>query len=83
MITFCTAGTMQSFGVYQNYYTLVSLTEHPPSDISWIGSLQGCFMFGGGIISGQLFDKGYFRHLIGFGSLLFLFSCVQILYVVV
>ncbi|KAF5360004.1 hypothetical protein D9758_007617 [Tetrapyrgos nigripes] len=74
MITFVTAGCMQSFGVYQNYYTLVSLTDHPPSDISWIGSLQGGLMFGLPIISGQLFDKGYFRHLIGYGSLLQVFS---------
>ncbi|ESK93171.1 MFS general substrate transporter [Moniliophthora roreri MCA 2997] len=74
MVIFCTAGSMQSFGVYQNYYTLVSLTDHPPSDISWIGSLQACLMFGGGIFSGKMFDLGLFKHMLAGGSLLFVFS---------
>ncbi|KAF9266671.1 MFS general substrate transporter [Marasmius fiardii PR-910] len=74
MVLFCTAGSMQSFGVYQNYYTLVSLTDHPPSDISWIGSVQACLMFGGGIISGKLFDSGLFKFMLAGGSLLFVFS---------
>lgn len=67
---------MQSFGVYQNYYTLHSLNDHPPSDISWIGSVQACLMFGGGIISGKLFDTGLFRYMLAGGSLLFVFSWV-------
>ena len=70
---FCAAGTMQSFGVYENFYTLNSLSDHPPSDIAWIGSLQGFLLFGGGFFSGQLFDRGYFRHLMIGGSLLFVF----------
>ncbi|KAJ3718689.1 MFS general substrate transporter [Lentinula raphanica] len=67
---FCAAGTMQSFGVYENFYTLESLNDHPPSDIAWIGSLQGFLLFGGGFFSGQLFDRGYFKHLMLGGSLL-------------
>ncbi|KAE9405270.1 MFS general substrate transporter [Gymnopus androsaceus JB14] len=63
---FCAAGTMQSFGVYENYYTLNSLSEHPPSDIAWI---RVC-----GFFSGQLFDLGYFRLLLSGGSFLFVFS---------
>ncbi|KAK1224677.1 hypothetical protein PQX77_012423 [Marasmius sp. AFHP31] len=74
MVLFCTAGSMQSFGVYQNYYTLVSLTDHPPSDISWIGSVQACLMFGGGIISGKMFDSGLFKYMLAGGSFLFVFS---------
>ncbi|KAL0570671.1 hypothetical protein V5O48_011295 [Marasmius crinis-equi] len=74
MVLFCTAGSMQSFGVYQNYYTLVSLTDHPPSDISWIGSVQACLMFGGGIVSGKMFDSGLFKYMLAGGSLLFVFS---------
>ncbi|KAF5381427.1 hypothetical protein D9757_009053 [Collybiopsis confluens] len=71
---FCAAGTMQSFGVYENYYTLNTLSDHVPSDIAWIGSLQGFLLFGGGFFSGHLFDKGYFRHLLTGGSILFVFS---------
>ncbi|KAH0828906.1 MFS general substrate transporter [Lanmaoa asiatica] len=39
LVVVCTSGTMQSFGVYQDYYTRVSLTEYPTSDIAWIGQV--------------------------------------------
>ncbi|KAF9063526.1 major facilitator superfamily domain-containing protein [Rhodocollybia butyracea] len=71
---FCTSGTMQSFGVYENYYTLNSLSNFSPASISWIGSLQAFLLFGGGIFSGQLFDRGYFRWLMWGGSVLYVFS---------
>ncbi|KAH7890368.1 MFS general substrate transporter [Phlebopus sp. FC_14] len=74
MVVVCTSGTMQSFGVYQDYYTRVSLTEYPTSDIAWIGSVQTFFFFSGGLLSGKLFDDGWFRQLMAFGSLLYVFS---------
>ncbi|KAF9228997.1 MFS general substrate transporter [Gyrodon lividus] len=74
MVVFCTSGTMQTFGVYQDYYTRVSLTEYSTSDISWIGSVQTFFFFAGGLFSGKLFDDGWFRELLVFGSLLYIFS---------
>ncbi|KAK7046836.1 MFS general substrate transporter [Favolaschia claudopus] len=74
MVTFCTFGSMQSFGVYQDYYTRISLNEHPPSEISWIGSVQIFFLFSGGVISGKLFDKGYFRELLIGGCIIYLVS---------
>ncbi|KAF7372176.1 MFS general substrate transporter [Mycena venus] len=74
MVTFCTFGAIQSFGIYQDYYTRVFLNEHPPSDVSWIGSVQIFFLFAIGIFSGRLFDEGYFRHLLAGGSILYLVS---------
>ncbi|KAJ6501019.1 MFS general substrate transporter [Mycena vitilis] len=74
MVTFCTFGAIQSFGVYQDYYTRIFLSEHPASDISWIGSVQIFFLFSVGIISGRLFDQGYFRQLLAGGSILYLVS---------
>ncbi|KAG7445108.1 MFS general substrate transporter [Guyanagaster necrorhizus] len=70
----CTFGNVQSFGVYQEYYTTTSLSEHSSSQISWIGSVQLCLLFSLGLLSGKLFDQGYFHHLLLGGSLLFLFS---------
>ncbi|KAK7059614.1 MFS general substrate transporter [Favolaschia claudopus] len=73
-VSHSTSGSMQSFGVYQDYYTRISLNEHPPSEISWIGSVQIFFLFSGGVISGKLFDKGYFRELLIGGCIIYLAS---------
>ncbi|KAJ7907884.1 MFS general substrate transporter [Mycena leptocephala] len=70
MVVFCTFGAIQSFGVYQDYYTRISLSEHPPSDISWIGSVQIFFLFAGGLFSG----KGWFKELLAGGSIIYLLS---------
>ncbi|KAF8066742.1 major facilitator superfamily domain-containing protein [Lyophyllum atratum] len=74
MVSFCTFGVVQSFGVYQDYYTRHSLTEHTPSSISWIGSVQVFFVFAIGLPAGRLFDAGYFHHCLLGGSLLYIFS---------
>ncbi|KAJ7202840.1 major facilitator superfamily domain-containing protein [Mycena pura] len=74
MVTFCTFGAVQSFGVYQDYYTRIFLSEHPPTDVSWIGSVQVFFLFAIGIFSGKLFDDGYFRELLAGGSVLYIVS---------
>ncbi|KAJ3509211.1 hypothetical protein NLJ89_g5344 [Agrocybe chaxingu] len=74
MVTFCTFGVVQSFGVYQDYYTRVALSEHSPSAISLIGSLQVFFVFAMGLPAGHLFDAGYFHHLLLAGSAIYIFS---------
>ncbi|KAF9033448.1 MFS general substrate transporter [Hymenopellis radicata] len=74
LVSMCTVGNAQSFGVYQDYYTRISLVEMSPSQISWIGSVQLFLMFGLGIISGKLFDAGYFRSSMLFGGGLFITS---------
>ncbi|EJF55444.1 hypothetical protein DICSQDRAFT_175897 [Dichomitus squalens LYAD-421 SS1] len=74
MVVMCTFGIVQSFGVFQDYYTRVSLKEHSPSQISWIGSFQLFLLFAVALPSGRLYDEGFFRYLIACGSLLYLFS---------
>lgn len=74
MILFCTFGAVQSFGVYQAYYSSHYLPQYVASDISWIGSMQTFLLFAGGLFAGKLFDEGYFHHCIGAGSLIYLFS---------
>ncbi|KAF9240049.1 MFS general substrate transporter [Melanogaster broomeanus] len=74
MILFCTFGTVQSFGVYEDFYTRVYLSGYVASDVSWIGSVQTFLLFAGGLPAGKLFDEGYFHHCIGLGSLIYLFS---------
>lgn len=56
-ILFCTFGYANAFGVYQEYYGTHQLQNKTPSTISWIGSLQIFFLFGGSLIGGPLFDR--------------------------
>ncbi|KAJ7639243.1 MFS general substrate transporter [Roridomyces roridus] len=69
-----TFGNMQSFGVFQDFYTRIYFPDESPSTVSWIGSIQLALQFILGVVSGKLFDKGHFRLLMISGSLLFLFS---------
>lgn len=56
-ILFCTFGYGNAFGVYQEYYATHQLRNETPSAISWIGSLQVFFLFGGALFGGPLFDR--------------------------
>ncbi|KAF9539781.1 MFS general substrate transporter [Agrocybe pediades] len=71
LILFATFGYLYSFGVYQDYYTRVFLTDHSTSKIAWIGSVQTMLPFLLGIVSGKLFDAGYFHALEIGGSAIF------------
>lgn len=64
------------FGVYQSYYQLNQLSNETESNISWIGSIQLWLQFSMGAVAGPLFDKGYFRHLLLVGSIIYAFSFV-------
>ncbi|KAK1969552.1 major facilitator superfamily transporter [Colletotrichum sublineola] len=63
-----TWGIVNSFGVFQSYYT--TLLSRPPSDIAWIGSFEVFFLFFISTFSGRLTDAGYFRPLFIAGFLL-------------
>ncbi|KAF8595642.1 MFS general substrate transporter [Ceratobasidium sp. AG-I] len=74
LILFCSFGYANAFGVYEDYYTRVYMTHKSSSDIAWIGSTQLCLQFVMGLVSGKLFDEGYFHQTIAGGSLLCAFS---------
>lgn len=69
-----TWGLVNTYGVYQTYYTTDLLTSSTPSSISWIGSLQACLMMLVGVVAGPLYDAGYFRHLLISGLFLIVFG---------
>lgn len=54
-----TWGYVNSFGVFQNYYT--QTLQESPSTISWIGSVQTFLVFFIGTFSGRATDAGYFK----------------------
>ncbi|KAG1837692.1 major facilitator superfamily domain-containing protein [Suillus subalutaceus] len=74
LIQLCGFGYTTSFGVYQDFYTQHYLTNETSSAISWIGSLNTFLVTAVGLISGSLYDRGYFYHLVIAGSLLQSFS---------
>ena len=68
LIMFNIWGYINSFGVFQTYY--VSKLGRPPSDISWIGSMQTSLLFLVSTFSGRATDMGYFHQSILLGSFL-------------
>ncbi|KAG2064683.1 MFS general substrate transporter [Suillus decipiens] len=70
LIQFCCFGYVTSFGVYQDFYTRIYLTNQPPATISWIGALNASLIPSCTLISGLLYDRGWFYYLVTVGSLL-------------
>ena len=68
LVVFTTWGYINSFGVFQSYYARE--LGRPPSDISWVGSIQVFLLFFIGTFSGRLTDAGYFRAVFLTGSAL-------------
>ncbi|PPQ79082.1 hypothetical protein CVT25_002307 [Psilocybe cyanescens] len=65
---------LYSFGVYQDYYTRIFLSNDSASRIAWIGSIQLAMPFVIGLWSGKLFDNGHFHVLEILGGILFTIS---------
>ncbi|OAX37105.1 MFS general substrate transporter [Rhizopogon vinicolor AM-OR11-026] len=59
LVQFCTYGYTISFGVYQDFYSQTYITSESPSTIAWIGSVNAFLFEICGLISGQLYDRGY------------------------
>ncbi|THU94487.1 MFS general substrate transporter [Dendrothele bispora CBS 962.96] len=54
-------GYVNSWGVFQSYYEQTLLRTHSASTIAWIGSVQYMMVFLPAVISGRLFDIGWFK----------------------
>ncbi|PYH41124.1 putative MFS monocarboxylate transporter [Aspergillus saccharolyticus JOP 1030-1] len=67
-VIFNTWGYINSFGVFQDYYT--QTLGRPPSDISWVGSVQIFLLFFIGTLSGRATDAGYFKAILTCGAIL-------------
>ena len=72
-----TAGLFNSYGVYQGFYTQGPLKSISGSDISWIGSLQGCLMLLICIVTGPLYDMGYLHSLVNIGTFAIVFGMMM------
>ncbi|KAJ7224086.1 major facilitator superfamily domain-containing protein [Mycena pura] len=56
-----TFGYVNAWGVFQSFYEENLLKDVSPSNIAWIGSIQYSLVFLPGLITGRLFDLGYFK----------------------
>ncbi|EHK16893.1 uncharacterized protein TRIVIDRAFT_161984 [Trichoderma virens Gv29-8] len=63
-------GIINSFGVFETYYEQRILLHMSPSSIAWVGSVQSALLLVVGVISGPLFDSGYFYALLPIGTFL-------------
>ncbi|KAK7050720.1 MFS general substrate transporter [Favolaschia claudopus] len=61
-------------GLNMDFYTRDYLSNSSSSSIAWIGSINAFILISGGLISGPLFDRGYFRTLVYGGCLIQSFS---------
>jgi hypothetical protein len=68
VLFFNTWGIINTFGSYQAYYTSGFLSSSNPSAIAWIGSIQAFLLLIVGMVSGPIYDAGYFHSLLIGGS---------------
>lgn len=67
-------GFTLTFGAFQTYYQHNFLSSVSPSAISWIGTVQSFLLIIVGVLSGPLFDLGWFRPMLFFGNFLVVFG---------
>ncbi|KAK5795852.1 hypothetical protein VI817_005137 [Penicillium citrinum] len=70
-------GVINTWGAYQTYYEQDLLSGTSSSSIAWIGSLQSFLLMMIGVVTGPLFDAGYFRALIGFAAFMLPFGLMM------
>lgn len=70
-------GLVNSFGVFQDYYSTTLIPDVSNSDISWIGSIQAFLLCGATVFAGPVFDSGHPRILIVSGSVLVVFGMMM------
>lgn len=78
LINFNNFGLANSFGVFQTYYETTLLRQRSSSSISWIGTLQLSFILIIGVVSGPLFDQGYFYPILIASSVMLVFALMML-----
>ncbi|KAJ4480135.1 MFS general substrate transporter [Lentinula aciculospora] len=73
-IQFCTVASVNSFGVFEDYYVSEFLPSSSASRVSWIIGLEILLQLGLGVIGGKLCDLGHTRAVFATGSVIYLVS---------
>ncbi|KAJ7273069.1 major facilitator superfamily domain-containing protein [Mycena rebaudengoi] len=74
ILQFYVVGVITAFGVFQDFYTREWLNNCSASTISWIGGVAYFFELGCAPLSGKLYDAGFGRASVWFGSFLSMLS---------
>ncbi|RMD44202.1 hypothetical protein DV735_g896, partial [Chaetothyriales sp. CBS 134920] len=61
-------GFIFAFGSFQSYYEITYFPDESSSAISWIGTVASFLLILIGVISGPLFDMGYFKTMLFVGA---------------
>jgi MFS family permease len=67
-------GFTLSYGSFQSYYSNNFLSNYSASAISWIGTVQSFLLILVGVLSGPLFDLGWFRPMLVIGNIMVVFG---------
>lgn len=70
-------GLLSSYGTFQAYYETGLLKGYTAFEISTIGSVQSFLLVFLGFVTGPIYDAGYYRYLLGAGSLLVVFGTLM------
>ncbi|RWQ94325.1 MFS transporter, MCP family, solute carrier family 16, member 10 [Paecilomyces variotii] len=63
-------GFIFAFGAFESYYQITYLPAASSSSLAWIGTTANFLLIFGGILTGPLFDRGYFRTMLLTGAFL-------------
>ena len=78
LINFNTFGLINAFGDYQAFYETQYLASYSSSDVSWIGTIQAALLLIIGVVSGPIFDKGYFTLTLRIASITLVFAWMML-----
>ena len=66
------------YGVFQGFYALEYLKDKSASSVAWIGTVQNFLVSMVSILSGPIYDLGYYRSLVFAGSFLNVFGIMML-----
>ena len=78
LINFNTFGLVNAFGDYQAFYETDYLSSYSSSTISWVGTVQASLLLLVGVLSGPIFDKGYFTVTLRISSVTLVFAWMML-----
>ncbi|KIW10373.1 hypothetical protein PV08_11335 [Exophiala spinifera] len=70
-------GIINAYGAFQTFFEQQLLADTSPSTIAWVGSVQSALLMLVSVVTGPLFDAGYFAMMIPAGTSLLVFGLMM------